>query len=201
MTLQPIKLIDSNKKIKNIGDNVYGYLYAAYLCKVNKYFNPLDLSIVSDEGRQYERNNHFLIKKYSDTKITFEGYVSNETDSLLSQSKNVFNLEIMVYPVPFREFDVVREFDLNDKDLVVRSRFISPEYGYHQWLVDVRKEISAVPMNSSAKDNTEEVFNKDVRREEKKWFSMDNPLIYILTFLVLGFIAYLVFKFDLPLRF
>ena len=46
-------------------------------------------------------------------------------------------------------------------------------------------------------------FNNGESVEEKarQWFSMNNPIVYIAAILVISAIAYLAFKFGLPLKF
>ena len=179
MNLLPIKISDDNKKLVDLPNGVFGYIGANGLHKFEKGFDPINLTVRADINKTARKTEwYFKINKYSPDKITFTGYISDQADSLINQKKDVLSNDIHVYPLEFKEYIYEREFNLNDKDLVIRPRYISTDGpGKVQWLVDVQKEKSAEIQPINFKEN--EVTEKSYLKEKRKWFSMDNPLVYI----------------------
>lgn len=184
MSLKSIKPIDDNKTLKDLPDGIFGYVGADRLHKYTDTYDLLSLSIRADINSTARKTlYYFRINKYSSDKITFSGYISGQADSLMNQKKDLLDVDIQVFPCPHDEYKHEREFDLGEKDLRIKPRYISVGImSSAQWLVDVRKEISTLPTNNPHKDHKSKpvkTLKVDDAVKVKEWYERPLGILFI----------------------
>lgn len=156
MNLLPIKLTDDNKKIKDLPDLIFGYIGAGDLNKIDTEFDPTSLRIRNNiENTARKGEWYFKINKYSSSNIKFEGYISDQADSILNQNKDLVDVDIQVFPKTYAEYKNRKEFCLNDANLIIRPRYLRLDSNTTQWILDISKR--SVSSNRSLHN-----FSKDI---------------------------------------
>jgi|GEM_PF-5060688 len=136
MELREVKPLELDKELRFLSDGIFGFTYGSHIARYCK--APLEIKFAMSKVDNINARFFFRVEKIAVDQIKLVGYVSEETELLLGNWKNVFEREIILMPFPCKGFNNLAKIDI-DKNLNINERTIVQDDGTKMAILDIKR--------------------------------------------------------------